>query len=532
MTMQITTPSVDIGVSNSPNTQSTAPPAGPPPTPFTYRLLVGIVGIFIAAVMAGLNNRVGALALVDVRGVFGIGADEGSWLSTVYTAAELVAMPFSVWLATTFSFRRFHMAVVGIFTVLAIIMPFAPDLTSLLILRGAQGFAGGLLIPVLMAGALRFFPPPLRLYGLALYAMTATFSPNLAIWFTAQWTDVFLNWQLVYWQIIPMAILVIGMVGWGIPQDPVRLERFKQMNWFGMITASIGLAMIAIALDQGARMDWWRSDLFVWLLLGGIVFTAVFITSEWFHPAPFIKPQPLGRRNIGLGCMILVCLLMVSLSGSMLPSMYLERIWGYRNLQMAPIGLLIAIPQLILGFATSFFLYKKWIDARIVFSMGLGLIGLSCILGSQLTLDWLVAEFVVIQVLQAFGQPMAVVSLLFLVSSVVQPMEGPFIAGTINTVRAFGTLIGGSAVGYFITMRERFHSEMLLEHMGSIINRLPEKNSVGAIASSVQQQAFILANADAYLFLGLLAFLMIPLVMCLQRISPPDLKAVQAIKPQ
>lgn len=504
-------------------TAPTVPPSPPAPTPFSMRLLVGVVGVFIAAVMAGLNNRVGSLALADIRGVFGLGMDEGSWINTVYLAAELAAMPFSAWLAMTFSLRRFHLVVVGVFTFLAIIMPWAPDLTSLLILRTLQGFAGGLLIPVLMVGALRFFPLSIRLYGLALYAMTATFSPNLAIWFTAQWMDVFFNWQLVYWQVIPVTILVMAMVAWGLPQDPVRLERFKQVNWLGAVLAIMGLAMIAVGLDQGARMNWWHSSLFCWLIVGGIVVIIAFLMSEWFHPAPFIKPQLLGRRNVALGCSVLVVLLMVSLSASMLPTMYLERIWGYRNLQMAPIGLLIALPQLILGFGTAWLLYKKWVDARIVFSLGLLLIGFSCLLGSQLTLDWLVAEFVLIQILQAFGQPLAVVSLLFLVTSVVQPIEGPYVAGTINTVRAFGTIIGGAIVSYFMTIREHFHLDMLLESMGSTFNRLPEKDSLSVLVQNTQQQAFILANADAYLFLGLLAFALIAVVLCMQRIIPPDL---------
>ncbi len=50
------------------------------------RALGGLVGILVAAMMAGLNNRVGALALADVRGALGFSLDGASWLTTVYTA--------------------------------------------------------------------------------------------------------------------------------------------------------------------------------------------------------------------------------------------------------------------------------------------------------------------------------------------------------------------------------------------------------------------------------------------------------------
>lgn len=58
------------------------------------RSLIGLLGIFLAAMMAGINNRVGALALADVRGALGFGLDDASWLNTAYVAGELIAMPF------------------------------------------------------------------------------------------------------------------------------------------------------------------------------------------------------------------------------------------------------------------------------------------------------------------------------------------------------------------------------------------------------------------------------------------------------
>src|SRR3546814_3186876 len=101
---------------------------------------------------------------------------------------------------------------------------------------------------------------------------------------------------------------------------------------------------------------------------------------------------------------------------------------------MAPIGLVVALPQLILGSVVALFLYRKWVDARFVFAGGLLLIALACFFGAQLTSDWNRDQFVLTQTLQAFGQPMAVVSLLFLCTSVVHPSEGTYVSGNINTL--------------------------------------------------------------------------------------------------
>ncbi|SFI32233.1 Major Facilitator Superfamily protein [Collimonas sp. OK307] len=509
-----------LSVASPSGSAPTAPASGQIATTLSLRLMVGLSGILLAALMSGLGNRVGAIALTDTRAALGLGADDGAWLTTAYTVGELVAMPISCWLAVTFSLRRFHICMVATYALLNLVMPEIHDLSLLVTLRAIQGLAGGMLIPVLMMAALRFLPLSIRLYGLAMYALTATFPPNLAFWVAGQWSDVWFDWRLIYWQTLPLSLAVMLMVGWGLPQDPALLGRLRQANWFGLVCACVGLTMLGTGLDRGARLDWWRSDLILWLVGGGAAVIGIYLLTEWYHPSPFIKPQLLGKRNLGLGFTAFVIMLMIMLSGSLLPAMHLERVWDYRNLQIAPVGLIVALPQPVLGSLVALLLYQKWIDARHVFVLGLALIALACFLATRLSSDWIWSQFLMVQMLEACGQPMAVVSLLFLCTSVVQPLEGPYVAGIINTLRAFGSLLGGAIVTHFLTLRERFHSDMLLDHVGHSTGNFPLVTN--GLANAVREQAFILAASDSYLMLGAIALLLIPLVLCLNRVQTPS----------
>jgi DHA2 family multidrug resistance protein len=501
---------------------SSRPAAAPHKVVLSPRLAAGLFGIFLAAMMAGFNNRVGALGLVDVRGALGFGGDEASWLNTAYAAGELVAMPFASWFAVTLSLRRFHVGIVGVCLLLAAVMPLAADLHVLVALRALQGLANGALIPILMMAALRYLPPGFRLYGLALYSMTATFAPNLAIWLTGQWVDQWVDWRLVYWHVMPLALASMALVSWGIPADQPQWARFRQANWFGCATGIVGLVLVTIGLDQGVRLDWFNSPLIAWALMSGLAVLTVYVVSEWHHPAPFMKLQLLKRRNLGLGFSIFVCLLVVMTSGASLPVTYLSQVWGFRALQNAPIGLGIALPQLIVAPGVAVLLYRKWADARKVFALGLALIALACLLGSQFTADWIATQFLWAQLLQCVGQPMAVVSMLFLGTGVVQPMEGPYVAGTINTLRALGVLLGGAMVGQLTSVRTRFHAEMLIDQAGlSAYMSFPPPDMV-QVAGAIPAQALVLATADAYRVLGIAALLLVPLVMCLRHIPAPD----------
>jgi DHA2 family multidrug resistance protein len=483
--------------------------------------MAGLLGIFIAAMMAGMNNRVGAIALADVRGALGFGIDDASWLATAYNAGELIAMPFAAWFAITLSVRRLELGLLGACTLLAVILPCIHDAGLLLVLRFLQGIAGGAMIPLLMMVALKSLPAPVRLYGLAMYAMTATFAPNLSIWLAGQWTDILTDWRWVYWQTVLLAVPAALLVGWGLPREPVQLQRFGQANWAGMAFGVPALGLIAIALDQGVRLDWLHSPLIVVSLAAGLALLAVYLLTEWYHPSPFVKLQILERRNLGLGFTIFVFLLVALMSSSLLPTSYLGRVQDYKALQMASIGLTVAMPQLIFGPVVALLLYQRWADARVVFATGLFLIALACFSGACLSAGWNADQFLVAQVLQALGQPMAVVAMLFLATSVVQPQEGPYVSGVVNMLRAFGSLAGAAVVGQLLTVRGRFHADTLLDHAGLVVNALAPGPDPSELMGMASQQALVLSVADAYRVLGILALLLIPLALCLTYIPSP-----------
>jgi len=74
------------------------PAAAPAPHPFTLQLALGLVGVLIAALTSGLNDRVSDIALADIRAAIGISYDQGSWIISGYQAAEVAAMMIAPWL--------------------------------------------------------------------------------------------------------------------------------------------------------------------------------------------------------------------------------------------------------------------------------------------------------------------------------------------------------------------------------------------------------------------------------------------------
>ena len=518
-----------------------APPVAAP-HPFNLRLAVGLVGVLIAALTSGLNDRVSDLALADIRAAIGISFDQGSWITSTYQAAEVAAMMVAPWLSVTFSLRRFALVVIAGFATVGIFQPLVSDPVLFIALRVVQGLFGGALPPLLMTVALRFLPPSIKLYGLSAYALTATFGPNIAAPMAALWTDS-LGWQFVFWQAIPLCAIAFVLISWGLPQDPLRLERCRQIDGFGMLTGCSGIALLVLALTQGERLDWFNSPLISIMLPVSIVLLAVFFINEWFHPLPLFKLQILQRKNFTHGLLTLSGVLMLALSGSLLPSFYFSQVAGFRTAQFAPLALTIGLPQLVIAPLMATLLNLRWIDCRWMLTSGAALMIFSCLLGMQLTDDWARQNFWLIQGLQAFGQPMMILPVLMSATSVVMPPEGPFASAMFNTVRGFSSVVAGCVVENFISHREKFHSHVLVDRLGnqpwlmtaedaerasSAAPLLPDgtassAENLGHFSTLVQHQAVILSISDGYLLIiGCALLLMLLTAWLPKRVYPPQ----------
>src|SRR3978361_2540645 len=191
--------------------------------------LFGLCGVLIAAITSEFNDQVTSVALIDVRGALGISHDAGTWIESLYVSAEIVGMAISPWLLVTFTLRRWTLLAITLCGASSALIPFSPNIEAIYALRLLQGLAGGLIIPLLMTTAFRILTPNIRLYGLAIYALTATFTPALAATMAALWTDI-VDWRFVFLQAIPLCSLAGVLVWYCLDQDQPRYERFRIMD--------------------------------------------------------------------------------------------------------------------------------------------------------------------------------------------------------------------------------------------------------------------------------------------------------------
>jgi DHA2 family multidrug resistance protein len=513
--------------SSSDGARAAEPPAQPKAAQpqMTLRLATGLIGMLLASLSAILNQQVTAQAMTDIRGALSIGHDDGSWLTVLFEAANVSAMVFAPWFGVTFTLKRFAIGAMLATMLFGVLCPFAPNLPALYVLRVLQGISGGCLPPMLIIVALRYLPPKIKLYGLAGYALTATFGPALGTPLTALWTE-YVSWRMAFWQVVPLGFVCCFAIHIGLPDDPLKIERFRSFNWSGFLTGFPAIAMLVVGLLQGDRLDWLNSDFICVMLGGGALLLVAFLINEWYHPLPFFRLQLLSRRNFTHGLTTLFGAVVLLTGVAVIPAQYLAKIHGYRPLQTTPLALLVAVPLLLALPLTAALLNLRRVDFRWVMAIGLSLMATTCFMGSFVTSDWVRENFYWLQSLQIAAQPMVIMCILMGVTTGLPPTEGPFASAMFNSLKTFSAAVATGLIEGLGTAREHFHSTMLVDHAGN--NMLVTSQSVdavhglGELAHRIHEQAVVLTSADLYrVMAGIALFLLVLVPVLPVRIYPP-----------
>jgi DHA2 family multidrug resistance protein len=134
--------------------QSAGLPA--PPTSIPW---MGLTAVLLGTVISTLNTRLSSFGLGDIRGAVHAGFDEGAWISTAQTVAQMLIAPAAIWIGGVYGTRRVLMEAAAAFALISFLEPFSPNLAMLLGLQFMGGLATGFFVPLTLGFVLRNTPP-------------------------------------------------------------------------------------------------------------------------------------------------------------------------------------------------------------------------------------------------------------------------------------------------------------------------------------------------------------------------------------
>jgi|SRR6185312_10358203 DHA2 family multidrug resistance protein len=476
----------------------------------------------IGAFMAILNIQITNASLLDIEGGIGTGVDNGAWISTSYLIGEIIVIPLTGYFSRVFSFRRYMIVSTVLFALFSMACAFAHDLGSMIAMRGLQGFAGGVLIPMSFTMIVTKLPKSQQPTGLAMFALAVTFAPAIGPTIGGYLTENY-GWQKIFFiNALPSAIMIIAL-WFTLEREPMQLGLLKEGDWAGIFTMAVGLSALQTLLEEGNKDDWFGSAFIVRLAVIAAVFLTAFIWLELTVKKPLVDLRLLRNRNFGIGTAANM-LVGFALFGIVyvLPQ-YLGQVQGYNAEQIGNVLAWTGLPQLILiPFVP---LLMKRFGIRSVGVLGIALFSFSCFMNIEMSLDYSGDQFFVPDVVRAIGQALVITPLTAIATLDIGPKDAANASALFNMSRNLAGAVGTAALETIITKREQFHSNIIGQsvtvYRDDVRQRITEMTNyfmahgvsdlatakhqaIVALGKIVKRQALVMAFSDTFAVIGVM----------------------------
>ncbi len=526
------------------------------PGEVSTRPLLGILGVVIGAGLVTLTGRMLTLGMPDLKGHIGISYDDGAWLDSAFNASLMFIGPFTVYLGGLLGPRRILLFAAGLFTLTCIFLPFIHSYSLLFAALMVAGLSSGTFYPLTLTFALRNIPLRYLPFTIALYATFVDGAVNIAPSLYGFYRDN-LSWHWMFWGSAVIAPVMMVCIYFGIPPMPPRKESGPAPSFAGFLYLSFGLALVFAALQQGERLDWWRSGVFNGWFWSGVFFLLCALIRRLRGPNPLVALPYLAKWNtVLLGALLFWFRFTLVATIILIPQSLAIR--GFEPDQIGPAIIWSAIPLIPVAFIAGLLLLRR-ADPRILFAAGLACTAFAAVLNARYDSTWAAQNFYPTELLTGVGQAFAFIGL---VGCIV--LQGIFSGGLskpqwiltfsafFHVVRLFGGTAGAIYMGHFLAEREKLHSNLLGLHVpgGNWITEwniramtagLQAKSSgmaaagtraVDLVAARVRLQAYSLSLIDGFLLVAWSCACALVLVALLRKspLNYGDLSALQPVK--
>jgi len=526
------------------------------PSETSTRPLLGILGVVIGAGLVTLTGRMLTLGLADLKGHVGISYDQGAWLDSAYNAALMFIGPFSVFLGGLLGPRRVLLFAAGVFTVTCGFLPLVHNYSLLVAALILAGLTSGTFYPLTLTFALRNIPLRFLPFTIAFYATFVDGAVNIAPSLYGCYRE-HLSWQWMFWNSALIAPVMMICIYYGIPPAPARKKGGPVPSFVGFLYLSFGLALVFAALQQGQRLDWWRSGVFNALFWSGSLLILCALIRRLCGPNPLVALPYLWKRNtVLLGTLLFW--FRFTLVGTIILIPQSLAIRGFEADQIGPAVIWSAVPLLPVAFVAALLLLRK-LDPRLLLAAGLTCTAIAVYLNSEYTTAWSAANYFRTELLTGVGQSFSFIGLVGCIvlqavftGGLTKPQWILTFSAYFHTIRLFGGTAGAIYMGHFLAEREKLHSNLLGLHVtrgswitdgnlhaltAGVFAKSSGLASAGAraadlIGARVRLQAYSLSLVDGFLLVAWSCVLAL-LLTALLRKSPlnyGDLSVSQPVK--
>jgi MFS transporter, DHA2 family, multidrug resistance protein len=489
-----------------------------------------LCSVIAAAMMELIDTSIVNVALADMSGNLGATLQDTSWVITSYAIANVIIIPLTSFLAAKLGRRNYYIGSIIAFTFFSFLCGTATNIWALVAYRFLQGIGGGALLSVSMAIVFELFSPEKKnvasaVFGLGIF-VGPTFGPTLGGYFTEYY-----SWPWVFYINIPIGI-VTGILCYLLLEESKHRQAVVKVDWIGIILLALGVSSLQTVLERGEMEDWFAARFIVYLTITALIGVSLFIWWELKIENPAVNLRILKSRNLAIASTLTFISGIGIYSSILLTPLFAQRILNFppmdTGLLLLP-GALVAI----LGLILSARLLQRGVSPVYMIAGGMALFIWFSWQMSFISNASGPANLSTPLIWRALGLAMITVPLTTLAVSALAPAQIPQGSALNNMMRQLGGSFGIALINTYLTNRHAVHRYDLLANYRTdnplLTNRLEGyanyfqskgsdvvdgiNKSASLLNHAVEQQASILSYIDAYLLVGIVFLLSLPLLL-------------------
>jgi DHA2 family multidrug resistance protein len=481
--------------------------------------------VMLATIMQALDTTIANVALPYMQGTLSATTDQINWVLTSYIVAAAIATPVTGFLEARLGRKRLFLSAVAGFTAASVLCGIATSLPEMVLFRLVQGLFGASLVPLSQAVLLDSYPREKHGSAMAMWGVGVMVGPILGPTLGG-WLTEYYDWRWVFYINVPIGLATfLGLSAWLAPSRPTRAV----FDWFGFAMLSLAIGAFQTMLDRGEQLDWFASrEIVVEAVAAGLAFY-LFLVQTFTARRPFIEPAIFRDRNFSLGLCFIFVVGIILLASLALITPYLQNLMNYpvltAGLVLAPRGMGTMVAMMIVGR-----IINK-VDPRHLLAAGLLLTAAVLWEMTYFTPD--VSQWTLIRtgMLQGAGLGLMFVPLSTITFSTLPASFRTQGTALYSLVRNIGSSIGISLVIFLLTRNTQVVHAELAGHVTPFNDalHLPEVARIwnmatvagrAALDAEVTRQAAIVAYADDFKLMMIVALLALPLVLLLKPAKP------------
>jgi EmrB/QacA subfamily drug resistance transporter len=412
------------------------------------RLILATAGTMLALLLAALDQTVVGTALPRIVAELG-GVNQYWWVITAYLIFSTSMTAVSGRLGDLFGRKLMLLLGMTGFMVASVLCGRSQDMLELILFRGLQGFFAGFLFGNVFSVVADLYPPQRRgkiqgLFG-GVFGVASILGPLVG----GLLTDT-LGWRWVFYVNIPVGLLAVALVFWGMPFARSRAS-WRSIDFAGAFALLAFMASLMIALASTRDHGWTAPEVDGPLVLAGALLV-VFVIIEVRSQTPILPLELFRNRTFSAAIVIAFFTAFGMFATIIYGPLVFQGVLGVSPTSSGTLTAPMSIAQIAASYTTGM-LMQRIVRYRYLGTIGLAIMVAGLLLMTQLTVTSTRLEATRNMIMIGFGLGSTFPLCLLSAQNVVPRQLVGVASSQVQFFRSVGGTIAVAVLGTILTQR-------------------------------------------------------------------------------